>query len=128
MPEAASEDPISELSDLDEEVDRPLAVVPPPEALRPTLRPQRQSPPMSPMRRPVRTPSPVQSHAESVHTGSRDEVQVSPTTQLADQILASVNNSSPSPTKKPRHTLSLAERTRLFHVSGLTGHKTRRGR
>ncbi|OAQ95473.1 hypothetical protein VFPFJ_01583 [Purpureocillium lilacinum] len=39
----------------------------------------------------------------------------SPTQQLADQILESMNNASPSPTKrsKPRHTLSLAQRTRL---------------
>ncbi|KAK0714717.1 HAUS augmin-like complex subunit 6 N-terminus-domain-containing protein [Lasiosphaeris hirsuta] len=41
------------------------------------------------------------------------EQPVSPTQQLADQILASVNAASPSPVKKPRHTLSLAERTRL---------------
>ncbi|AEO66561.1 uncharacterized protein THITE_2114710 [Thermothielavioides terrestris NRRL 8126] len=38
---------------------------------------------------------------------------VSPTQQLADQILASVSATTPSPVKKPRHTLSLAERTRL---------------
>ncbi|KAK4222970.1 HAUS augmin-like complex subunit 6 N-terminus-domain-containing protein [Podospora fimiseda] len=37
----------------------------------------------------------------------------SPTQELADQILASVNATSPSPVKKPRHTLSLVERTRL---------------
>ncbi|KAK3337970.1 HAUS augmin-like complex subunit 6 N-terminus-domain-containing protein [Neurospora tetraspora] len=33
--------------------------------------------------------------------------------QLADQILASVDAASPSPLNKPRHTLSLAERTCL---------------
>lgn len=40
---------------------------------------------------------------------------VSPTTAMADKILASMDNASPSPVKqsKPRHTLSLAERTRL---------------
>lgn len=38
--------------------------------------------------------------------------QVSPTQALADEILASMSNTSPSPSKK-RHTLSLAERTRL---------------
>ena len=40
---------------------------------------------------------------------------VSPTQEAADQILASMNDVSPSPSKrsKPRHTLSLAERTRL---------------
>ena len=48
---------------------------------------------------PVRTPSPVR--------------PISPTQELADQILASVEAASPSPIKKPRHTLSLAERTRL---------------
>ncbi|UNI16870.1 hypothetical protein JDV02_003267 [Purpureocillium takamizusanense] len=39
----------------------------------------------------------------------------SPTQQLADRILESMNKASPSPTKraKPRHTLSLAQRTRL---------------
>ncbi|KAK3985481.1 HAUS augmin-like complex subunit 6 N-terminus-domain-containing protein [Cladorrhinum sp. PSN332] len=37
----------------------------------------------------------------------------SPTQELADQILASVNATSPSPVKRQRHTLSLAERTRL---------------
>ncbi|KAH8885945.1 hypothetical protein GQ53DRAFT_346651 [Thozetella sp. PMI_491] len=39
--------------------------------------------------------------------------EASPTQQMADQILASMNEASPSPVKKPRHTLSLAERTRL---------------
>lgn len=44
-----------------------------------------------------------------------EQPQPSPTQQLADQILASMNEASPSPSKrsKPRHTLSLAERTRL---------------
>ena len=37
----------------------------------------------------------------------------SPTQDLADQILASMNNASPSPIKRQRHTLSLAERTRM---------------
>jgi len=37
----------------------------------------------------------------------------SPTQELADQILASVSAASPSPVKRPRHRLSLAERTRL---------------
>ncbi|KAK0645700.1 HAUS augmin-like complex subunit 6 N-terminus-domain-containing protein, partial [Cercophora newfieldiana] len=57
------------------------------------------SPPRNVAVSPVRTPSP--------------ERPVSPTQQLADQILASVDAASPSPIKKPRHTLSLAERTRL---------------
>ncbi|RYP15898.1 hypothetical protein DL765_005432 [Monosporascus sp. GIB2] len=39
---------------------------------------------------------------------------VSPTQALADEILASMSNASPTPGKrKPRHTLSLAERTRM---------------
>jgi len=37
----------------------------------------------------------------------------SPTQLLADQILTSMNNASPSPMKKSRYTLSLAERTRM---------------
>jgi len=57
------------------------------------------SPPRAVSVSPVRTPSP--------------ERPVSPTQQLADQILASVEAASPSPIKKPRHTLSLADRTRL---------------
>lgn len=43
-----------------------------------------------------------------------DEAPKSPTQQQADDILASISNASPSPAKpKPRHTLSLDERTRL---------------
>ncbi|KAI0841387.1 HAUS augmin-like complex subunit 6 N-terminus-domain-containing protein [Hypoxylon sp. FL0890] len=38
---------------------------------------------------------------------------VSPTQAMADEILASMSNASPSPMKKHRHTLSLAERTRM---------------
>ncbi|KAI2464099.1 HAUS augmin-like complex subunit 6 N-terminus-domain-containing protein [Annulohypoxylon bovei var. microspora] len=38
---------------------------------------------------------------------------VSPTQAMADEILASMLNASPSPMKKHRHTLSLAERTRM---------------
>ncbi|KAK0627482.1 HAUS augmin-like complex subunit 6 N-terminus-domain-containing protein [Immersiella caudata] len=57
------------------------------------------SPPRDAPVSPVRTPSP--------------ERPISPTQRLADQILASVEAASPSPVKKPRHTLSLAERTRL---------------
>ncbi|GAP84774.1 hypothetical protein SAMD00023353_0800800 [Rosellinia necatrix] len=37
----------------------------------------------------------------------------SPTQTLADEILDSMNNASPSPMKKTRYTLSLAERTRM---------------
>ncbi|KAI1101830.1 HAUS augmin-like complex subunit 6 N-terminus-domain-containing protein [Jackrogersella minutella] len=38
---------------------------------------------------------------------------ISPTQAMADEILASMSNTSPSPMKKHRHTLSLAERTRM---------------
>lgn len=44
------------------------------------------------------------------------ETVPSPTQQIADQILESMDAASPSPTKqrsKPRHTLSLADRTRM---------------
>lgn len=45
---------------------------------------------------------------------SQDDTPKSPTQQEADDILASMSNASPSPTKpKPRHTLSITERTRL---------------
>ncbi|KAI1819151.1 hypothetical protein F4861DRAFT_166724 [Xylaria intraflava] len=37
----------------------------------------------------------------------------SPTQALADEILTSMNNASPSPVKKSRYTLSLAERARM---------------
>lgn len=47
-----------------------------------------------------------------------NEPPKSPTQQQADDILASVSNASPSPTKrKPRHVLSLDERTRLSMAS-----------
>lgn len=44
-----------------------------------------------------------------------EQTPVSPTQEAADLILESMNNASPSPSKrtKPRHTLSLADRTRL---------------
>jgi hypothetical protein len=44
---------------------------------------------------------------------SPEHPPLSPTQQLADEILASVSAASPSPVKKPRRALSLAERTRL---------------
>ncbi|KAK3940274.1 HAUS augmin-like complex subunit 6 N-terminus-domain-containing protein [Diplogelasinospora grovesii] len=76
-------------------------------------------PPLSPTRSPVRA-SPVRARSPPIHpviTASPEQSPelrpVSPTQQLADQILASVSAASPSPVKRPRHTLSLAERTRL---------------
>ncbi|KAH7134598.1 HAUS augmin-like complex subunit 6 N-terminus-domain-containing protein [Dactylonectria estremocensis] len=48
------------------------------------------------------------------------DMSPSPTQELADQILESMDQVSPSPTRrlKPRHTLSLAERTRLTMARG----------
>lgn len=59
---------------------------------------------------PSSSPSPIRETP-----ASPPELPVSATQQLADQILASMSATSPSPVKtsKPRHTLSLAERTRL---------------
>lgn len=55
-------------------------------------------------------------------TESPEPMPPSPTQQQADQILASMNAASPSPMKqaRPRHTLSLAERTRLSMVRTLS--------
>ncbi|KAI2781197.1 HAUS augmin-like complex subunit 6 N-terminus-domain-containing protein [Daldinia loculata] len=55
-------------------------------------------------------PSPTDKMADSL---SPPPVSVSPTQAMADEILRSMSNASPSPMKKQRHTLSLAERTRL---------------
>jgi hypothetical protein len=68
--------------------------------------PVRQSRRMSPPVRPVEAEEP--------------ERPTSPMQDLADQILESMDNASPSPSKrtKPRHTLSLAERTRLSMARG----------
>lgn len=69
---------------------------------------------------PSRPPSLPRLEQRSVSSDSEDELPgreppKSPTQELADQILNDINNASPSPAKrpKPRHTLSLAERTRL---------------
>lgn len=69
------------------------------------------------------SPSPPRSHPRGGSpdmTQSPEEIPPSPTQQQADQILASMNAASPSPVKqpRPRHTLSLAERTRLSMVRG----------
>jgi hypothetical protein len=67
--------------------------------------------------RPSSSPRPAHSPprltAPSTEPPLSPDRPVSPTQELADQILASVHAASPSPVKKPRHTLSLAERTRL---------------
>jgi hypothetical protein len=62
---------------------------------------------------PRQTHSPPRFTAPSPEPPPSPEKDISPTQELADQILASVTAASPSPVKKPRHTLSLAERTRL---------------
>lgn len=69
--------------------------------------------PPSPRRRPP-SPSPI------LRTQSPEALPPSPTQQQADQILASMSAASPSPVKqsRPRHKLSLAERTRLSMMRG----------
>ncbi|CAK7205713.1 hypothetical protein SEUCBS139899_008492 [Sporothrix eucalyptigena] len=122
------------------QVDNPLVIrrrqqsppIRPPRAARPTPPPQ-QAPPPAP-----RTPSPDRSPPPPTPPSDEDgpfelvstpqhsimlqpppvsegaaSTGASPTQDLADQILASMNNASPSPVKRPRHTLSLAERTRM---------------
>lgn len=94
-----------------------------PPSATPTRAPRRPDTPGSgsPTRRtafPIRTspPKPAQASPERQVFPVRQvspEREVSPTQELADQILASMNAASPSPVKKTRHTLSLAERTRL---------------
>lgn len=110
----------------------------PTEPSKPTLRSESKasSPRRSPVqqskdvsRSPIRSsrlspsPSPSRSHARGGSpdmTQSPEEIPPSPTQQQADQILASMNAASPSPVKqqRPRHTLSLAERTRLSMARG----------
>ncbi|KAI0593644.1 HAUS augmin-like complex subunit 6 N-terminus-domain-containing protein [Biscogniauxia sp. FL1348] len=63
-------------------------------------------------------PGPSLDPPASVSTAVADPIPspprpASPTQALADEILASITNASPSPMKKPRHTLSLTERTRM---------------
>lgn len=78
----------------------------------PVRSPPRVLPP-SP-RRPIKSQSPI------LRTQSPEDLLPSPTQQQADHILESMNAASPSPVKqsRPRHTLSLAERTRLSMVRG----------
>ncbi|KAL2190012.1 hypothetical protein L209DRAFT_749993 [Thermothelomyces heterothallicus CBS 203.75] len=76
---------------------------------------RRPSPPPPP------APSPPRVVTPSPEPPPSPEQAVSPTQQLADQILAAVSAASPSPAKKPRHRLSLAERTRLS-MTRVTSH------
>lgn len=89
----------------------------------PMRQPTNKSP--SPTRLPTRAlpPSPQQpppSQSPILRTKSPEELLPSPTQQQANQILASMHAASPSPVKqsRTRHTLSLAERTRLSMVRG----------
>lgn len=84
----------------------------------PTRTPERRlSAAQKPRPRPTSPPglsrSPPRVVAASPEPPPSPERPLSPTQELADQILASVSAASPSPVKKPRHRLSLAERTRL---------------
>ena len=83
----------------------------------PTRKPERRLS-ITPRRRPrppspTRSPPPRLTAAPSPEPPPSPERPISPTQDLADQILASVSAASPSPVKKPRHRLSLADRTRL---------------
>lgn len=72
---------------------------------------------------PTRSPSPSRPFGKGAIASFDSDEELfdseppkSPTQELADKILDDINNASPSPVKrssKPRHTLSLAERTRL---------------
>ncbi|OIW28656.1 hypothetical protein CONLIGDRAFT_632910 [Coniochaeta ligniaria NRRL 30616] len=91
---------------------------PPPTSPSPTRAVRRPTTPVthSPTRRtpsPRKASPPEASPPAPVQASPGQPHPLSPTQALADQILASMNAASPSPVKKPRHTLSLAERTRL---------------
>ncbi|KAI5465000.1 HAUS augmin-like complex subunit 6 N-terminus-domain-containing protein [Mariannaea sp. PMI_226] len=66
----------------------------------------------------VRTPEQAQIIED--HPYTPQDISPSPTQDLADQILESMEQATPSPTRrpKPRHTLSLADRTRLSMARG----------
>ena len=75
----------------------------------------RYSPPLSPPRSQspeLVGPMPRSKKPTGVELTAPDRA-TSPTQLAANQILASMSNASPSPLKKPRHTLSLTERTRM---------------
>ncbi|KAF5580998.1 hypothetical protein FPCIR_10386 [Fusarium pseudocircinatum] len=91
--------------------DEPVAASPRPEY---DVSPQ-LSPHISPQPSPPPSPLPLQESPELMPS------RPSPTQEMADQILESMDMASPSPVKrrpKPRHTLSLAERTRLTMARG----------
>ncbi|EJT72161.1 hypothetical protein GGTG_09028 [Gaeumannomyces tritici R3-111a-1] len=87
--------------------------------------PRTPSPPRSPPRRLAHRPAQPSQQPMADSRGQQDqepEARPAPsqTQQLADEILDCMDNASPSPEKKirPRHTLSLAERTRMSMVRG----------
>ncbi|KAK8079407.1 hypothetical protein PG997_007225 [Apiospora hydei] len=76
----------------------------------------RYSPPLSPPR--SQSPELLGTEPRSKKEAAPEELTApgrapSPTQLMANQILASMSNASPSPLKKARHTLSLTERTRM---------------
>ncbi|OAA66812.1 hypothetical protein SPI_01388 [Niveomyces insectorum RCEF 264] len=66
-------------------------------------------------------------HVVVVQPPPEDCRPTSPAQELADQILASMNNVSPSPLKKTRHTLSLEERTRMSMARASRTTKVQKG-
>lgn len=171
---AVADEPVSELSELEEEDARapaplkavskghsdgpedanaisqqqqksPRPTLPQPLSSMPAFRPKSQTSEISPIeparpQLPTRSkmPSPRRSPTRSIppspslspsgtsppqRTESPEQLPPSPTQQQADQILASMSAASPSPIKqlRPRHTLSLAERTRLSLARGSSG-------
>lgn len=162
---AADHDPVSEISDLEDDsfehhaaeepIPRPVRL---PETKRKlTMRPKLQRPvssyetdPDLDVRKPAESVQPPvsdtqhrvksQAHSRSPEKRSRPqpptptelpaqfdepsppplEPPVSPTREMAEEILESMKNASPSPAKpsRPRHKLSLAERTRLSMARG----------
>ena len=102
---------------------RPV-LVPDQLARTPSISPERPS--SNKPRRTRESPPPtklkVLSEPVSECRNSQDKEPPSPTQVMADKILASVSNTSPSPIKRPaRHTLSLEERTRLSMARGPCG-------
>ncbi|SPN98617.1 uncharacterized protein DNG_01662 [Cephalotrichum gorgonifer] len=103
----------------------PERSVSPPDSPTPAPRPHPRGP--SPIRnmlpdkstRPNYPEPKTEPHSPSPSPPLPSDPPISLTQQQADDILSSISAASPSPTKpKPRHTLSLAERTRLSMSRG----------
>ncbi|KAK8059092.1 hypothetical protein PG996_009022 [Apiospora saccharicola] len=100
--------PVSRSSSVTPEPEKPVAQAG-------TARILRYSPPISPPRSqspelPGTLPRSKKPVGEEL---TAPDQETSPTQLMADKILASMSNASPSPLKKARHTLSLTERTRM---------------